>query len=337
MMTSLAPWIALAEAKCGAGTPTISMQGYDAVVHRRSCNCSFEFAALSVVWALQTCPHPTSADIIVTAIATSPWRPFAVQSVSPSAQLLLIHNGSAEPLAPQFWATADANLSFDGQRVLFAGKQKQADHWQIWEMTLRSRTPRLLFAGSDDAIRPVYLFRSIRLRPARCIRAFKSSLPARKPVSRSRQLTRRDATLLPLTYLLQARFPMMCCSTGRFYSSLTSARSKFGTGSSSIYADGSGVESYRCDHGRARWGGHQLASGDVIFTHGSSLARFTSPLAHQTPVAAPRRYAGSITETSSGEWLVSACICQCALRAAAHYRWCSSVRTVSRSVVIWSN
>ena len=40
-----------------------------------------------------------------------------------------------------------------------------------------------------------------------------------------------------------------------------------------VYADGSGVESYRCDHGRARWGGTQLASGDVVFTHGASLAR----------------------------------------------------------------
>ena len=43
----------------------------------------------------------------------------------------------------------------------------------------------------------------------------------------------------------------------------------------------SGVQSYRCDHGRARWGGKQLASGDVVFTHGTSLARFTSPLAHE--------------------------------------------------------
>ena len=35
---------------------------------------------------------------------------------------------------------------------------------------------------------------------------------------------------------------------------------------------------------RARWGGHQLASGDVVFTHGATLARFTSPLAHEDHV-----------------------------------------------------
>ncbi len=74
-----------------------------------------------------------------------------------------------------------------------------------------------------------------------------------------------------------------------------------------VYADGSGVESYRCDHGRGRWGGTQLASGDVVFTHGASLARFTSPLAQEDPIAAPAaEYAGGIAETASGEWLLSA-------------------------------
>jgi hypothetical protein len=74
-----------------------------------------------------------------------------------------------------------------------------------------------------------------------------------------------------------------------------------------VYADGSGVESVRCDHGRARWGGTQLASGDVVFTHGTSLARFTSPMAHEVPVQAPRGvYAGAIAETASGAWLLSA-------------------------------
>jgi hypothetical protein len=74
-----------------------------------------------------------------------------------------------------------------------------------------------------------------------------------------------------------------------------------------VYSDGSGVESYRCDHGKARWGGRQLASGDVVFTHGASLARFTSPLATEAHIVAPRaEYAGAIAETAAGDWLVSA-------------------------------
>ena len=50
-----------------------------------------------------------------------------------------------------------------------------------------------------------------------------------------------------------------------------------------------------------------MNSGDVIFTHGASLARFTSPLAHEELIAAPHaEYAGAIAETASGAWLVSA-------------------------------
>jgi hypothetical protein len=64
-----------------------------------------------------------------------------------------------------------------------------------------------------------------------------------------------------------------------------------------------------------RWGGRQLANGDVVFTHGGSLARFTSPLAHESSIVAPRaEYAGAIAETGSGDWLVSA-----RAGAGAHY------------------
>ena len=45
----------------------------------------------------------------------------------------------------------------------------------------------------------------------------------------------------------------------------------------------------------------------MVFTHGASLARFTSPLAHEELVAAPHaEYAGAIAETASGAWLMSA-------------------------------
>jgi hypothetical protein len=45
----------------------------------------------------------------------------------------------------------------------------------------------------------------------------------------------------------------------------------------------------------------------VVFTHGTSLARFTSAMAHEAPVQAPRgTFAGTIAETASEAWLVSA-------------------------------
>jgi hypothetical protein len=224
------------------------------------------------------------------------------------AQLLLVQNGNAEPLAPQLWASADANVSFDGQRVLFAGKQHRSDRWQIWEMTLRGRSLRLLFAGSDDAIRPMYLssgqfvFAQHTRTGFQIVVAGAQSSEPLAPIDAN-----AGAKLLPLTYLPASAIPDDVLLDGRI---LFESFYPLGSGSTPeeflVYADGSGVESYRCDHGRARWGGHQLASGDVIFTHGSSLARFTSSLAHEAPVAAPRAdYAGAIAETPSGEWLVS--------------------------------
>jgi hypothetical protein len=73
-----------------------------------------------------------------------------------------------------------------------------------------------------------------------------------------------------------------------------------------VYSDGSGVESYRCDHGRRRRAGKQLTSGDIVLVSASGLARFTSPLAHEVPVSAPAGdYAGDVAELPDGSWLVS--------------------------------
>ena len=51
-----------------------------------------------------------------------------------------------------------------------------------------------------------------------------------------------------------------------------------------VYSDGSGVESYRCDHGQARYSGKQVESGDIVFASRSGLGRFTSALAHESRI-----------------------------------------------------
>jgi hypothetical protein len=95
------------------------------------------------------------ADIIVTAAPV--YVPLAAlkggERFPKGAQLLLIHAGKAEPLVTGFAAAADANVSFDGKTVLFAGKQDAGDPWQIWELTLEDRSVRKLIAGEGDAIR----------------------------------------------------------------------------------------------------------------------------------------------------------------------------------------
>jgi hypothetical protein len=277
---------------------------------------------LPVCGFLTEAAQAPSAEIIVTAAPS--YEPLAAlrggERFPKGAQLLLVHDGKAEPLVAGFAATADANVSFDGQTVLFAGKQSAADLWQIWELTLATHSVRHVIASKTDAIRPLYLPGDMpggRLVYAqRTPQGFQlenvrgHELPASyaplDPLPAAVQLTYSPASVLPADVLADGRilfeagFPLGAGAAPELYL---------------VYSDGSGVESYRCDHGKARWGGRQMANGDVVFTHGDSLARFTSPLAHEQLVNAPRaEYAGAIAEMATGEWLVSARV-----GAGAHY------------------
>jgi hypothetical protein len=216
---------------------------------------------------------------------------------SNGAQLLMVHAGKSEPLVEGFAATADADVSFDAKTVLFAAKKTVGDPWQIWELTLADHSVRRIAANATDEIRPLYLPGSRFVYAHRVDKSYRL------------ETAQLDGTAIqPLSYLPASAIPALVLKDGRV---LFESGFPLGAGSTPelflVYSDGSGVESYRCDHGTARWGGTQLASGDVVFTHGATLARFTSPLATEERVAAPRaEYAGEIAETSSGAWLMSA-------------------------------
>jgi len=229
------------------------------------------------------------------------------------AKLLLVHDGDAEPLVTGFAATADANVAFDAKTVLFAGKKDAADPWQIWELTLADKSVRQLTKGATDAIRPLYLPGGRFVFADRVRSGFQIESARIESSTEWPNFEPADApAIIPLTYLNASAIPSDVLADGRI---LFESEFPLGSGATPelylVYADGSGVESYRCDHpttrGAGRWGGKQLTSGDVVFTQGGSLARFTSPLAHQERIAAPSgSYAGAIAEMSTGEWLVSA-------------------------------
>ena len=248
-------------------------------------------------------------DFIVTAAPV--YRPLAElrgqERFPEGAQLLLVHAGNAEPLVTGFAASADANVSFDGKTVLFAGKRTASDPWQIWEMTFEDRSVRKVTATATDAERPFYLPGGRMVWAQRTAAGFQmQSSDDGHPTPKFLNPT-AGSGILPLTYTQASAFPADVLRDGRI---LFEAGFPLGKGSTPelylVYADGSGVESVRCDHGRARWGGAQVASGDVVFTHGTSLGRFTSAMAHEVQVPAPRGdFAGAITETASGAWLLS--------------------------------
>ncbi len=214
----------------------------------------------------------------------------------PQGAHIVIHNGTHEyPLVPAFAASADPEVSFDGTRILFSGKRKKEDPWQIWEIATNGSNLRTISPGRDDLVQPLYL-------PDGRI------VFARKQRDRFVIETVSEMGGVPqdLFFAPGSALPTDVLRDGRI---LFEAAYPLGGTSPEIYTvypDGSGVESYRCDHGSARYGARQLNSGDIVFTKTRSLARFTSPVAHDVAIPAPAgEYSGDIAETSTGEWLVS--------------------------------
>jgi hypothetical protein len=243
-----------------------------------------------------------ATDIIVTAAPVyDPLAALRGEDRFPNgAQLLVVHAGpdsKPEPLVTGFADTADANISFDAKSVLFAGKQNSGDPWQVWELTFADHSLRKIVADANDDIRPLYLPGDRLVYAHRTDKGYRLEA-AQLDGSAVQPISFIPASAIPVSVLkdgrilFEAGFPLGSRSTPELYL---------------VYSDGSGVESYRCDHGTARWGGTELASGDVVFTHGTTLARFTSPLATEERIVVPRgEYAGAVAETASGEWLMSA-------------------------------
>ena len=203
--------------------------------------------------------------------------------------------GSRE-LAPGFFASADPEVSFDGRRVLFAGKPRSTDPWQIWEASVESGEPHRIAAWPEDSIRPLYLPDDKIVYARRTARGFQLEV-----------LPLAGGQPLRITY---APASVMTCDVlhdGRVlyegpHSSAGAAINDLYT----VYPDGSGVEAYRCDHGVSRHAARQLASRDVVFVTGRGFARFTSAMATQVDgIPAHGDFAGPLAEFSPEKWLVS--------------------------------
>ena len=235
------------------------------------------------------------------------------------AQIFSLESAGAKPvqLIADFFATADPNVSFDAKSILFAGKKTAGDSWKIYEFRLATKEVRQIFASREDEaatdqIRPLYLPYDRVVYARRTAQGFRVE---------AAQLD--GEKIQPLTFIPSSALPVDVQADGRI---LFESYYPLGVGKTPelflVYSDGSGVESYRCDHPGekgdknaepdasatvGRWGGHQDTAGDVLFTHGDSLARFTSALATEASVAAEKlSYSSGPVEVSEGTWIVSA-------------------------------
>ncbi len=181
---------------------------------------------------------------------------------------MMLRGGQVEALVPDFAASADASVSFDGKTVLFAGKKNAGDAWGIWEVAVDGGSPRLVQGASADLIRPLWM------PDGRMVYA------RRGPDGFALEAAALDGSgVMKLTYLPGNFVPDDVLRDGRvlFESGFPlgagsvlhpTAQSAAGTLPEMflVYADGSGVESVRCDHpeGRSAAGrqhGRQMAVG----------------------------------------------------------------------------
>jgi len=205
---------------------------------------------------------------------------------------MLVQDGAAHAFVPGFAASADAAVSFDGAHVLFAGKQKPGEPWAIWETGIAGGAPRRVTSSDGDCIRPFYMPGDSLVYARHTAAGFEIELT---PLA--------GGTPLRLTYGYGDHIPSDVLLDGRV---LFDGPHGAGTREVyTVYADGSGVETVRCDHGRDRHSGRQVASGDIVFVSGGHLARFTSARAVELPLTLPKgEYAGAVAEPAPGELLV---------------------------------
>jgi hypothetical protein len=73
--------------------------------------------------------------------------------------------GKARVLTLGFASAADPDVSFDGRRILFAGRKAATDPWCIHEMRADGSGARLVTCGPGSARRPIYLTTMYTLNP----------------------------------------------------------------------------------------------------------------------------------------------------------------------------
>jgi hypothetical protein len=212
------------------------------------------------------------------------------------AQIFVSSDEGRRPLLSDFAASADASVSFDGQKILFAGKAHENDPWQIWELDLPAAAPRAITSFREDCVRPFYLPEN-RVVYARKIDG--------RFVIETKELASNKT--LDLSYASSDSLPTDVLRDGRILFESAYPLGSDGTAELyTVYSDGSGVESYRCDHGKARHSARQQILGDTVFATQHGLAKFTSARAQQVAIAVPAgEYAGDVAEVPTGEWLVS--------------------------------
>jgi hypothetical protein len=261
--------------------------------------CVVLLSAVCVLWAGPTPDQSVSNPHLIYTAAKGfnalAWLHGAARFPN-GANLFVLDGENSRRLVPSFFASADASVSFDGTRVLFSGKQRPSDPWQIWEIPVAGAQPTRVASCQGDCIFPLYLPEERIVYAHKVHERFQlEAIPL------------KGGEALPLTHIPANALPSDVLRDGRILFQASYPLGRAGQPELyTVYSDGSGIESYRCDHGGSRHSGRQVSSGDIVFSTNGKLARFTSALAHQVDLTPPEGdYAGDVQEMPRGNWVLA--------------------------------
>ena len=125
----------------------------------------FLFSPVVLAVPVPSSPDPDILFVRIPAAAKPP-TPF-ISSQRPVARLVdgcqivrLSSSGSGKnivPLTPEFLSACDPAVSFQGQKILFAGKRKQGESWQIWQMDANGENKVQVTYGTMNSVSPLYV------------------------------------------------------------------------------------------------------------------------------------------------------------------------------------
>ena len=172
-------------------------------------------------------------------------------------------------LTPEFFAAADPQISFDGTLVLFSGQKDSKATWQVWEMQADGSNKRQITHCANNCLRAAYLpddqvvFTTVergKVHPASYLAVSRSDGSQAHRITFGPADFQVETVLRDGRVLVSAPWPL-AASKG------ASASRRFYT----VRPDGSGLDSFRCDHLKPviQTEGEELDDGSLVFVESS--------------------------------------------------------------------
>ena len=220
---------------------------------------------------------------------------------------------SATNVTPEFFAAADPRVSFDGAEILFSGRKTSGGPWQIWEMSPDGSKKSQITNCDEDCLRAAYLPTGEIVYTV--VSAKEGHVHSYLAVVKNDGSQMRRITFGPGDFQLE-----LVLKDGRILASAfwpLAARAE--DASSRLFytlrPDGTGLESFRCDHTTpvTRGEAEELDDGALVFVKspgtgvraGGELARIARGSSHNASLGPNGVISSSPRELAPDKLVVS--------------------------------